>query len=306
MVLTSNAFSQPTFDPTNPPLGIASGAVVYYPWKITLPNNIYTNNPDGSGTINLGTAGYFTNPMTMLGDIIYGGAGGLPTRYGIGAANTVLHANGTPQWSKVIEDDISLSNVTTNNATVVKHGFLPTIPGDPTQYLNGNGNFSTPSGVINSYKSQSFTAVSSVSVVHNFGAKPVVDVLDTMGNKFIPWKVNHDTNNTFSVQFSVATSGVILATVGSPQPQNVITVNSNYTVTATDRIVVVTTEGLTISVPSAVMNTGREYIIKNSSVGTASVVSVILTQPIDGASSQVLTADSAISLFSDGSQYRIY
>ena len=301
----STCFAQPTFTGDNAPLAIASGAVVYYPWKIVLPDSVYTNNPDGSGTINLIGGGYLVNPMNALGDIIYGGAGGTPTRYGIGAVNTVLHANGTPQWSQVVEGDISLSNVVTNNANVIRHGFLPTISGDPTQFLNGAGNFATPAGVANSYLSQAFTTVATVSVVHNFGAKPVVQVIGSGNEVFIPNKVVHDTNNTFYVNFSTATSGIIVATVGSPQPQSLVTINSNYNILTSDYFIKATTLGLTMSLPVATGNVGRVFIVDNDTTGTCAVVA-LGSGLIEGETIQTLPGDSAMAVYCDGVGYRIY
>jgi len=61
---------------------------------------------DKDGKIKVLVPGYsggnMENPMTTQGDIIYGGAGGAPTRLGIGAADQVLtvNAGGTaPEWA---------------------------------------------------------------------------------------------------------------------------------------------------------------------------------------------------------------
>ena len=48
--------------------------------------------------------------------------------------------------SPVTESDISLSDNTTNNASTTKHGFLKKLSGNSSQFLNGEGNFSTPAG----------------------------------------------------------------------------------------------------------------------------------------------------------------
>lgn len=42
--------------------------------------------------------------------------------------------------------DLSMSDVTTNNASTAQHGFLPKLSGVATQYLDGTGAFSTPAG----------------------------------------------------------------------------------------------------------------------------------------------------------------
>jgi hypothetical protein len=44
----------------------------------------------------------------------------------------------------VVEADITLSANTTNDVTIVKHGFAPVLPNDPTKFLNGVGIYSIP------------------------------------------------------------------------------------------------------------------------------------------------------------------
>lgn len=43
------------------------------------------------------------------------------------------------------EDDLVLSDVTTNNVTTSRHGFTPKLSNDSSEYLDGTGNYSTPS-----------------------------------------------------------------------------------------------------------------------------------------------------------------
>ena len=46
----------------------------------------------------------------------------------------------------ITETQIGLSDVTADNATVSAHGFLPKLSGAATEYLNGNGAWTTPAG----------------------------------------------------------------------------------------------------------------------------------------------------------------
>lgn len=97
-------------------------------------NNIWVGILLGSA---VGTV-YLSNPMTTAGDIIYGGASGTPTRLAIGGSNTVLHGGGSaPSYSAVVEGDISLTDVTTDNVSSTAHGFAPKSPADATKFLNG-------------------------------------------------------------------------------------------------------------------------------------------------------------------------
>lgn len=48
--------------------------------------------------------------------------------------------------SQLAETDLSFSDVTTSNVSIVKHGFAPKAPNDATKYLDGTGNYTVPSG----------------------------------------------------------------------------------------------------------------------------------------------------------------
>lgn len=220
----------------------------------------------------------------------------------LAGANVVLHGDGT--YTAVTEADLSTTDVTTANSTTLKHGLLPKLSGNASQFLDGNGNYSTPSGTTNSYKSTSFTAQTSVNVVHNFGTYPIVQVLDNTGAVIIPLTTTNNTINDFTVTFTGSTSGTILASVGSPQPQAVTSVSANYTVLTTDRIVKVTASGKTITLPTSVGNTGREFNIVNASSGGCTV-DTTSSQTINGSLTQSVPAGSAMTVFADGSNYFI-
>lgn len=119
--------------------------------------NVLTGSgPDHSFTINGGSqvlheelgsppGGSVVDPTTTEGDLIYRHSGVL-ARLGVGAAGTVLHGGTDPAYSAVVEGDLSLSNVTTANVSITKHGFAPILPNDATKYLDGSGAYSVPPG----------------------------------------------------------------------------------------------------------------------------------------------------------------
>ena len=245
------------------------------------------------------------NPLTDAGDIIYGGVLGFPTRLGIGGANTVLHGGASsPSWSGIVEADMVLSNNNTNNATTLRHGFLPILSGVALQYLDGNGNFSIPSGVGSSYKITTISGVTTVNIIHNFATFPVVQVVDNTGAVIIPLSIVNNTVNDFTVTFTSATSGSIIATVGSPQPQAVVIINGNYTVLITDRIIKQISSGKIITLLTAIGNTGREYIINNASSGGC-IVNCFDGELINNQISQLLPSFSSMAVYSDGSGWNI-
>lgn len=89
-------------------------------------------------------SGGLTNPMTTTGDIIIGNPGSTPARLAVGGANTVLHGGTTPAYSAVVEGDLSLSDVTTANATTTAHGLLPKLGGGTTNFLRADGTWAAP------------------------------------------------------------------------------------------------------------------------------------------------------------------
>lgn len=67
-----------------------------------------------------------------------------------------------------------------------------------------------------SYSVTAFTAQTSVTVTHNFGNFPVVNVIDNLGAVIIPLTITHASVNSFTVTFSSATTGSIIASLGAP------------------------------------------------------------------------------------------
>jgi hypothetical protein len=70
-----------------------------------------------------------------------------PTRQPDGA--WIRTASGVATWDatpQVAETDMTLSDVTTQNVGITKHGFAPKSPNDATKYLDGTGAYSVPPG----------------------------------------------------------------------------------------------------------------------------------------------------------------
>lgn len=51
-----------------------------------------------------------------------------------------------PAWGDVHDSDLSLSDITTNDVSITKHGFAPKLPNDVTKFLDGTGAYSVPGG----------------------------------------------------------------------------------------------------------------------------------------------------------------
>lgn len=268
----------------------------------------YIEQPGGvpSGTI--------INPMTSLGDMIYGDVGGTPSRFPGNPSTTREFLSETgdgvngaePVWVQPTEGDLSLSNVNTNNATTLRHGFLPQLSNVPTQFLNGQGVFTTVSaGAAAGYFSQSFTNQTSVNVVHNLNGYPEVQILDNSKNVMVPLSIVHNSVNDFTVNFSVSSSGTILLTLGSPGIPAISTQVANYLITANDNVIL-SNGVITITLPTAVGIAGRSYTIKRIYAGGFTTIATTSSQTIDGGLTLVLANiyDSA-TVVSDGANWSI-
>jgi hypothetical protein len=53
---------------------------------------------------------------------------------------------GTPHLSQPAESDLSLTDITTNDVSIARHGLAPKAPNDATKYLDGTGAYSVPPG----------------------------------------------------------------------------------------------------------------------------------------------------------------
>jgi hypothetical protein len=106
------------------------------------------------------------------------------------------------------EAALALTDITTNNATTARHGFLPKLSNSATEFLNGTGTFSTPAGSGVAKFAQQIGDNSAVSFVitHNLGSRSIVySVAETA----TPWAtviadVEFTSTNTATVRFAVA------------------------------------------------------------------------------------------------------
>jgi hypothetical protein len=57
-----------------------------------------------------------------------------------------LGALGIVKFPTIPESQLTFSDITTNNSSTLMHGFLPKLSGTATQYLGGDGNWTTPAG----------------------------------------------------------------------------------------------------------------------------------------------------------------
>lgn len=99
--------------------------------------NYFTLN--GFATVT-NTSGSLTAHAVLLGN----GGNDIKALGSLGTTTTVLHGNavGDPSFGSVVENDQSLSDVTTDNVSTSMHGYAPKSPNDPSEFLNGVGVYS--------------------------------------------------------------------------------------------------------------------------------------------------------------------
>jgi len=129
-----------------------AGHYLYYD-ETDPANPVWKNSASWQGNAIAVTKGGTGFISYTVGDLLYAnGPTSLAKLAGV-ATNNALISGGVgaaPSWGKITEAHISLSDVTTNNATTASHGFLPKLNGLATNYLNGQGAWATgvASGVI--------------------------------------------------------------------------------------------------------------------------------------------------------------
>lgn len=233
------------------------------------------------------------------------------------ASNTVVTLLNSDFWDGYHYTDlfpVQESNMFLNagsslwNATSTRHGFLVPLSDNANQFLDGKGNWTTPTGgQPNSYSLTTFTSQTSVQIIHGWGTYPIVQVLLTStstGITIAPYSIVHNTLDDFTVTFIAVTSGSIIASVGSPQPMAYKQVTADYTVLVTDRILEVTVSGKNITLYTAIGNTGRTVIVDNSSSADITLLP-FGAQTIEGETSQTIPSQSLINLYSNGANWRI-
>lgn len=215
------------------------------------------------------------------------------------------HIANTSNPHSTSDANLVVSDIATNNVSTLKHGFAPKLSGSATQYFNGQGNYVTISGtgVPSGYSSVTFSSQTSINVVHNFGIKPLVQVLISNAVS-VPYTITHNTDNDFTVTFTTSQSGTILSSAGSPSIPNITTTATNYTIVTNDNIVQVTAFNKTITLPTAVGIDGKTYSIVNLSTGDIFVVGTS-SQTIFGETTQTVPSKSTMVVYSDGANWGI-
>lgn len=223
-------------------------------------------------------------------------------RYVSDAQLVVLGNTSNTNTGDQTDATLPFTDIITNNASTLQHGFLPKLSGASSDYLNGQGNWAIPSGIVSTYTSVSFTAQTSVVVNHGFGVNPNVDIILSDGSVCIA-PIQHTSVNSFTITFPTAQTGKAIASVGSPQNAGYVGVNSNYTTLPDDNIIQALTAGITITLEDATGKSGLFKTIKNASTGDITLLPLVGL--LDIYASITLSTTESITFFSDGLIWRI-
>lgn len=116
--------------------------------------------------------------------------------------------SGTNTGDQTISDaTISTTDIVTNNASTTKHGFLKKLSNVATEYMDGTGNWSTPSGAALRYSSDiGDNSSTAIVVTHSLGTR---DLSATVRSTTTPWEmvlcdIEFTSTTTATLRFAVA------------------------------------------------------------------------------------------------------
>jgi hypothetical protein len=153
-------------------------------WQVPPSATIWTGTTDPSNSLGnngdlyvetggSGSGGGFISPLSAQGDL-YGRSASADVRIPVGTNGQLLTADSTqttgvkwaaapsglpatpsdatqflngaatPAFAQVKDTDLALTDVTGNNVSTTKHGFVPKAPNDATKFLNGLGAWAAP------------------------------------------------------------------------------------------------------------------------------------------------------------------
>lgn len=113
---------------------------------------------------------------------------------------------------------LTVSGLTASRAIVTGAGGIiqaSSVTSTEVQHLSGvtSGIQGQINEIASRHTSTPFTLQTSVNVTHNFGAYPIVQVMNESGDLITPQGIRHNTINDFTVTFGIASSGTIVSSL---------------------------------------------------------------------------------------------
>ena len=286
----NNAPTVSDFPAALPPNGAAGGDLTG-----TYPNpTLATSGVTGAGTpvgstttvpvITYDAKGRLT---TVTSATIAGGGGGTVTTASVVSANGLAGTVANPTTTPAITLSTSVTGVLKGNGTAISAAAAG------TDYVAPGGALGTPSS----------------GTLTNATGLPVAGVIGAQAGPLTGDVTTSGAASTLVGTANVNTVVGALATVAAKAPILTPTLvkTANYTLLAADNTVLcnAVTAGFTITLPTAVGVTGKQYTIKKTDT-TLNVVTVATTssQTIDGATTNIIaTPYESITVVSDGSNW---
>lgn len=133
-------------------------------------NQSITGGKSFASYLSFTSTGYLSLPTlatTNKGDLHYKEDGtytvGEYRGYNVNGAFSLIRDNATysnPAWvASLSENKISFTDITTGNASTSNHGYLPKLNNSATQYLNGQGAWTTPTATVDQTAAYSWTGL---------------------------------------------------------------------------------------------------------------------------------------------------
>jgi hypothetical protein len=127
------------------------GTVNLYGGSITVSNGVLEARgaqSDNAGAVVNAHNVTFNVSATTKFDLVTGLGGAVTSNdQNVRSDRAALATSGTiAQYVNTYEGNIGLTDITTNNSSISRHGFAPKLPNDVTKYYDGTGAFSVPPG----------------------------------------------------------------------------------------------------------------------------------------------------------------
>ena len=228
----------------------------------------------------------------------------------LGTVNQVLHGNpsGALAFSPVVEANISLSpGSSVNDTKVGTHGLAPALSGVNTQFFRGDGVWALPASVTipNAYAEESFGYTANVAhnIVHDFGARPLVQCITSTNDIIIPITINHVDLDTVAITFDDSATYDVILTLGSMPLDVYVSTSISYIMLVDDTLIEVTAGSKIITLVTPVGRVGKKVTVKNSSTGICDVITA--AGLIEGVADVTIPSTNSYDFRSNGTNWII-
>ena len=267
-------------------------------------NTLFSTNVWFGGLLNIFTnaarfKGGITNDAATASALVISDANKGSIGLATGGSSTVVHGTTPPTYSAVVEGDLSLSDITTANASTSNHGLVKKLPNDATKYYDGTGNYSIPAGsgslIITSNDFSLNTRYTNISQISHVRQNITLSSTVT-DNAKVSLFIDLDSDGTYdetanSLQVGAAIAMSDIFTLSGWIPANAAYLFTNQSA-GSATAVIVSTSGRTVYGFGGTTNTvvvagtnitvqtnGNAYTVNSSAGGSGTVTSVALSAP---------------------------